>query len=106
MAIIFSHHFFHFLLFVSLPNAQKWAENGPRMATVNNPNPLLMAMLLRDYWSSVNARSGWVTSSFVQGLLTIELGHKEKQSGTSSFTATMLMMFHVTGNSLRITNRI
>ena len=35
----FSHAFFSAILFVPLPNRWKWAENGPRMATVNNPIP-------------------------------------------------------------------
>ena len=34
--IIF-HIIFDSLLFVSLPNTWKWAKNGPKMATVNNP---------------------------------------------------------------------
>ena len=33
--IIF-HYIFSPLLFVPLPNRRKWAENGPRMATVNS----------------------------------------------------------------------
>ena len=31
------HIIFDSLLFVSLPNTWKWAKNGPKMATVNNP---------------------------------------------------------------------
>ena len=62
---VHGNHFSHFhiifdsLLFVSLPNTWKWAKNGPKMATVNNPNN---DAVKREAWHEELAK-GWGISN-------------------------------------------